>query len=702
MSQLSHTRRSLAVLLASTLILIGVTTGATPASASTNVLELPGTTGAWQGFDVAIAPNGLFALATTSSLGKVYKIDTTNMTVTGSFDLAGNRFVQISPDSSFALITTGAGAVHKLDTSSLTASAGFTALTGIEIGGLDIASDGSFGVVTDQRGNVYKFDTTTGSISENIGGMGYRNFGIAISSDRTFAYVAVEGTGVKKVVLDGGGDGPVTTVATGFSGYEIDFAPDGSFAYVSGNDGVRRIDASTDTASTSFTTAGKGISIAPDGTYAYLGGDAKVRKIDTATDTVTATIDFPSGTYPYYLDIAPNSSYAYAAEHLYADIYRIPMPPAAPTITDVSAGSSTASVTFTPGSDGGEAITNYEYSLNGGTTWTPRSPAAITSPLTITGLTAGQSYSISLRAVNSVGGGTPSNASTVTLPAPPASASPSMPQPAPSPSPTPSVSATPSDEDVPAAVSLPAPVAVGEGLVVVDGRIAKVDVKATEQRTWKITGEDFTLEFIPKVSVADLQGSFTAKAGTDVDVAGDGFVPGSLVATYLPGALAASLGDARVDADGTFNVTATLPAILDAGQYVFQVNGLASATSVRSVNLGLQLLAADVQQETSTPKTVSRFVYFKPGAAVPTSKVAARLTRFIDAQATQPNRIVVAPTVNKGADPADKRLARKRAAAIRTQLLNGDEDMNVRALKKVRTVSDPKAANRVRVVLHLG
>ncbi|MEY4009838.1 MAG: hypothetical protein RLZZ93_530, partial [Actinomycetota bacterium] len=84
----------------------------------------------------------------------------------------------------------------------------------------------------------------------------------------------------------------------------------------------------------------------------------------------------------------------------------------APTISSVTpSASQTLSVAFTaPTADGGAAISNYQYSLNGGSTWTTRSPAAVTSPLVITGLTNGSSYTVVVRAVNVNGGGTGSNA----------------------------------------------------------------------------------------------------------------------------------------------------------------------------------------------------------------------------------------------------------------------------------------------------
>jgi hypothetical protein len=84
--------------------------------------------------------------------------------------------------------------------------------------------------------------------------------------------------------------------------------------------------------------------------------------------------------------------------------------PAAPTITGITPGNNQLSVAFTaPSSNGGASITNYEYSINGGTDWVTPSPAVTTSPLLITGLTNGTTYDIQLRAVNSAGSGVASS-----------------------------------------------------------------------------------------------------------------------------------------------------------------------------------------------------------------------------------------------------------------------------------------------------
>jgi hypothetical protein len=84
--------------------------------------------------------------------------------------------------------------------------------------------------------------------------------------------------------------------------------------------------------------------------------------------------------------------------------------PSAPTISEVTTTARSASVVFTaPSTDGGSAITNYQYSTDGGATWVTRSPAATTSPLSISGLTANSDLQIQLRAVTIAGNGAASD-----------------------------------------------------------------------------------------------------------------------------------------------------------------------------------------------------------------------------------------------------------------------------------------------------
>jgi trimeric autotransporter adhesin len=91
--------------------------------------------------------------------------------------------------------------------------------------------------------------------------------------------------------------------------------------------------------------------------------------------------------------------------------------PGAPTITSITPGNGQLSVAFTaPGSNGGSAITNYKYSINGGTLFTACSPTQTSGPIVITGLTNGIACNVQIKAVNVIGDGA-ATASTSATPA---------------------------------------------------------------------------------------------------------------------------------------------------------------------------------------------------------------------------------------------------------------------------------------------
>jgi prepilin-type N-terminal cleavage/methylation domain-containing protein len=97
--------------------------------------------------------------------------------------------------------------------------------------------------------------------------------------------------------------------------------------------------------------------------------------------------------------------------------------PGAPTITSITPGAAQLSVAFTaPTSNGGASITTYEYSTDNGSTWRTRATGTTSSPLVITtisgaantNLVNGTTYTVRIRAVNSVGSGTQSSSSSAT------------------------------------------------------------------------------------------------------------------------------------------------------------------------------------------------------------------------------------------------------------------------------------------------
>jgi hypothetical protein len=76
--------------------------------------------------------------------------------------------------------------------------------------------------------------------------------------------------------------------------------------------------------------------------------------------------------------------------------------PEKPYDLSATAGDGSATISFTPGNDQGNAITNYLCSTNG-VDYTAVDPADASSPITITGLTNGEGASITLKARNSEG-----------------------------------------------------------------------------------------------------------------------------------------------------------------------------------------------------------------------------------------------------------------------------------------------------------
>jgi len=93
-------------------------------------------------------------------------------------------------------------------------------------------------------------------------------------------------------------------------------------------------------------------------------------------------------------------------------IIRYDTAPGAPSIDSITASSAQLSVAFTAGSNTGSALTKYQYSTDGGSTWRDRASGTTASPLVITtisgaantSLVNGTSYNIQIRAFNSIAG----------------------------------------------------------------------------------------------------------------------------------------------------------------------------------------------------------------------------------------------------------------------------------------------------------
>lgn len=155
--------------------------------------------------------------------------------------------------------------------------------------------------------------------------------------------------------------------------------------------------------------------------------------------------------------------------------------------------------------------------------------------------------------------------------------------------------------------TVPPGVVLGSGVVMIDGVATPVrPQRAASGSSWSVKGPDFALEFVPKETTSGVlagpEEQLRAPAGGQVQVSGDGYLGGSSVSVYLIPSQTVGLssrssgesqylGDATVSTDGTFTVTFTVPASVNPGEFVLQVNGWSQDAQVRSVNLDLNVYA---------------------------------------------------------------------------------------------------------------
>jgi titin len=136
--------------------------------------------------------------------------------------------------------------------------------------------------------------------------------------------------------------------------------------------------------------------------YSLNGGAWKVSTAaGTATSMIVATL--LNGT-PYSIKIKAVTA-KYLTEGTESNSLSVTPAavPALPVITTITEGNRTATINFTAPVNNGSAISNYQYSLDNGSNWTPRSPEDTTSPIVVEELTNGQLYSVKLIAINDVG-----------------------------------------------------------------------------------------------------------------------------------------------------------------------------------------------------------------------------------------------------------------------------------------------------------
>jgi hypothetical protein len=241
-----------------------------------------------------------------------------------------------------------------------------------------------------------------------------------------------------------------------------------------------------------------GPDVVVDGVVATSGADVTVTSLDTSVCTASISgsqltaVRVAEGTCTLVASQGATGDYAPAQSVTRTfQILGAATTPGAPTISGIGADVDGLEVSFVPpASDGGSPITNYEYSLDGGTTWVTPAPAATSSPLVVAGLASGTTYQVRLRAVNAEGTGTQSNLIEATTSAAPP-APPPAPAPAPAPDPTPQEPVRGEDG------GLPEP---GTSEVEVGGEREPVTTESTPDGGTTVTGDGFVFEVSPEPS----------------------------------------------------------------------------------------------------------------------------------------------------------------------------------------------------------
>ncbi len=138
----------------------------------------------------------------------------------------------------------------------------------------------------------------------------------------------------------------------------------------------------TGAVSVSFIVGSDGGSPLTNVEYSTDGGTHWVTRSPASTLSPVTIGDLVGGqTYPVRLRVVNDAGFSAASNISSVTAKGTPDAP----VISIAAADRALVVTFTAPANGGTPITNYEYSLDGGATWTPRSPTATSSPLVIGG-----------------------------------------------------------------------------------------------------------------------------------------------------------------------------------------------------------------------------------------------------------------------------------------------------------------------------
>ena len=352
-----------------------------------------------------------------------------------------------------------------------------------------------------------------------------------------------------------------------------------------------------------------------------------------------------------------------------------------------------------PTSDGGATITTYTVTASSGQTCTANgSPAATTC--TVTGLTNGTPVTFTVTATNSAGPSSASSASTAITPVPSGGGSSggggAVPTPevvsTPSPTPTAPVGTSVPTADPLAPLTIPDNPAVGakggalaEGgsMLLVGGRQTPLTVQAdkpVDATGLNLASPGFSMWIAGRGDINDPlgltpksalilqseQGAQTRakKIKPYAELKGTGFKPNSEVQVWL--LPKTYVGTVPIDGEGNFSGSIDIPKLLALGGNTLQVNGFTPDGVVRSVSLGINVIARQLGAKRTTAVT-----YFSANS----SQLAYAAKRSLDAFVRGVPKTAKGVTVNVTGfvQPTsfvgnDKSLSSARAKAVSSYL----------------------------------
>ncbi|MCX6944609.1 MAG: fibronectin type III domain-containing protein, partial [Opitutales bacterium] len=392
---------------------------------------------------LAINSAGSFLYTTVPDVSAVYNVNSgtgvqTELAAPFTFsspygvevDATGNVYVS---NTGFNLYTITK--INTSDTAALFAGADGAAVTTRFKVPMGLVIDGGYLYVADKSYHAIRRVRLSDGLIENFAGTpgtgtAGTNDGIGtaaqfyspegLATDGTYLYVTDNvRTSIRKIKIS---DQTVTTLATGFTSL-TDVAVDGAgYVYATASSQVLTTGAgvTVPTVSTVSPTSGTiagGTSVTVTGTnftgataVSFDGTAAASFTVNSAT-SITAVSPVKAASTGHITVTTANGTSTTVTGDQYT--FSAVTVPGAPTGATATRGNGQASVAFTaPVSDGGASITGYTVTSSGGQTGTGSS-----SPIIVTGLTNGTSYTFTVTATNSAGTGSASSASAAVTPA---------------------------------------------------------------------------------------------------------------------------------------------------------------------------------------------------------------------------------------------------------------------------------------------